>query len=484
VLTSKGSFAQIINGSTNPSFSVWGGQIPQSLYDSFILNGSESDFVGLASRTVSGSDNNTPSIIFGDNSTVNDNDLMFTHLGWNGSSYIVYDLMKLTYDGKLYLYATPSNDASPSQYLTRVASTGEVRYSSPPTPYSYTLFVDPSGNNSTAVIGDYTRPWQTINAAINYAGTSSQPTGGYTLHIFRGNYTETTSVTFDANESISFFFEPNVNLTVTLASVGYWFTHNGGLGSVNVSGSGKSNYISSNFGVFRVGANGQSAPSRFSLNINNITISSSNASNYTSTGNGVVIYSIRSTVNIDNSIVSLTTAGGSGIYQYVIWLSAGYLNIFDSTLNMSSQTGTPTVPSDSGSLYGWLIWEDLMVSAVSAFPGVYDAGRIKLQNAYLSQSGTGGGGAIRLNGIGHTYGTSSYSILLANFYFRCGAAKMMTVYSYPKQDAVWIGGSVISGGSPPDASAAPSLNQVYQYPAVGMSIAQYSVSTTNMPRPY
>ena len=484
MLTSKGSFAQIINGSTNPSFSVWGGQIPQSLYDSFILNGSESDFVGLASRTVSGSDNNTPSIIFGDNSTVNDNDLMFTHLGWNGSSYIVYDLMKLTYDGKLYLYATPSNDASPTQYLTRVASTGEVRYSSPPTPYSYTLFVDPSGNNSTAVIGDYTRPWQTINAAINYAGTSSQPTGGYTLHIFRGNYTETTSVTFDANESISLFFEPNVNLTVTLASVGYWFTHNGGLGSVNVSGSGKSNYISSNFGVFKVGANGQSAPTRFSLNINNITISSSNASNYTSTGNGVVIYSIRSTVNIDNSIVSLTTAGGSGIYQYVIWLSAGYLNIFDSTLNMSSQTGYPTSLTNNGSTYGWLIWEDLMVSAGSAFPGVYDAGRIKLQNAYLSQSGTGGGGAIRLCGEGHTYATSSYSILLANFYFRCSVSKMMTVYSYPKQDAVWIGGSVISGGSAPDASAAPSLNQVYQYPAVGMSIAQYSVSTTNMPRPY
>jgi hypothetical protein len=471
-----------LNGSTNPSFSIWGGQIPQSLYDSFIVNGSESDFVGLASRTVSGVDNNTPSIIFGDNGN-GTNDLTFSYLAWSGSAYTISDLMELTYDGKLYLYATPSNDASPTQYLTRVASTGEVRYSSPPTPYAYTLFVDPSGNNSTAVIGDYTRPWQTINAAINYAGTSSQPTGGYTLHIFRGNYTETTSVTFDANESISFFFEPNVNLTVTLASVGYWFTHSGGLGSVNVSGSGKSNYISSNFGVFRVGANGQSAASRFSLNINNITISSSNASNYTSTGNGVVIYSNRCTVNIDNSIVSLTTAGGSGIYQYVIWLSAGYLNVFDSTLDMSSQTGYPINPSvDTGSNYGWLIWEDLMVSSV--FGGAYDAGRIKLQNAYLSQSGTGGGGAIRLNGIGHTYGTSTFSILLANFYFRCGVAKMSTVYSYPKQDAVWIGGSVISGGSPPDASAAPSLNQVYQYPAVGMSLAQYSVSTGNMPRPY
>jgi hypothetical protein len=473
-----------LNGSTNPTFSVWGGQIPQSLYDSFILNGSESDFVGIASRTVSGADNNTPSIIFGDNGN-GTNDLTFSYLSWGGSAYTISDLMELTYDGKLYLYATPSNDASPTQYLTRVASTGEIRYSSPPTPYSYTLFVDPSGNNSTAVIGDYTKPWQTINAAINYAGTSSQPTGGYTLHIFRGNYTETTSVTFDANESISLFFEPNVNLNVTLASVGYWFTHNGGVASVNISGSSKSNYISSNFGVFKVGATGQASPSSFSLSINNIRISSSNASNYLSTGSGVVIYSTRSTVNIDNSIVSLTTAGGSNIYQYVIWLSASYLNIFDSTLDMSSQTACPLNPNDTGSSYGWLIWEDLMVASPSAFPSAYSAGRIKLQNAYLSQSGTGGGGAIRLFGEGHTLGTSTFSILLANFYFRCAPGKMITVYSHPKQDAVWIGGSVISGGSAPDGSSSSgSTNNTFQYPAVGMHIAQYAVSTGNMPRPY
>jgi len=475
-----------LNGSSNPSFSIWGGQIPQSLYDSFIVNGSESDFVGLASRTVANGDNNTPSIIFGDNGD-GTNDLTFSYLAWNASAYTISDLMELTYDGKLYLFATPSNNVSPTQYLTRVASTGEIRYSSAcPTPYSYTLFVDPSGNNSTAVIGDYTRPWQTINAAINYAGTSSQPTGGYTLHIFRGNYTESTSVTFDANESISLFFEPNVNLNVTLASVGYWFTHNGGTASVNISGSGKSiNYISSNFGVFKVGSTGQASPSSLSLNIHDIRISSSNASSYTSTGNGVVLYSTRSTVNIDNSTINLTTpAANSGIYQYVIWLSASYLNILDSTLEMSSQTGSPTSLTDTGSTYGWLIWEELMVASPSAFPSAYSAGRIKLQNAYLSQYGTGGGGAIRLYGEGHTYGTSTFSILLANFYFTCNASKPMTVYAYPKQDAVWIGGSVISGGSAPDASATPSYNQVWQYPAVAMAVAQYSVSSGNMPRPW
>jgi len=358
------------------------------------------------------------------------------------------------------------------------------------TPYSFTLFVDPSGNNSTAVIGDYTKPWQTINAAINYAGTSSQPTGGYTIHIFRGNYTATQSVTYDVNESISLFFEPNANLSVALTSVGYWFTHNGGTASVNISGSGKSiNYISSNFGVFKVGATTQATPSSLSLSIHDIRISSSNASSYTSSGNGVVLYSTRSTVNIDNSTIDLTTpAASSSTNQYVIWLSAGYLNILDSTLEMSSKTGSPASPTDSGSTYGWLIWEDLMVASPSAFPSAYSAGRIKLQNAYLSQYGTGGGGAIRLFGEGHTNGVSTFSILLANLYFISNAGKIITVYAYPKQDAVWIGGSVISAGTAPDASSAASVNQVWQYPSSAMSMAQYSVLTgvpsLTMPRPW
>ena len=346
--------------------------------------------------------------------------------------------------------------------------------------------MDPSGSNSGAVIGDYTKPWQTINAAINYAGTSSQPTGGYTIHVFRGNYTATQSVTYSANKTISLFFEPNSNLDVTLSSVGYWFNHDGGTASVNISGSGKSsNYISSNFGVFKVGASGQVSPSSLSLNINNIRISSSNASSYTSSGNGVVVYSTRSTVNIGNSTINLTTpASNSSINQYVIWLSASYLNILDSTLEMSSKTGSPTTLTDSGSTYGWLIWEELMVSSPSAFPSAYSAGRIKLQNAYLSQYGTGGGGAIRLFGEGHTYGTSTFSILLANLYFICNVPKMMTVYAYPKQDAVWIGGSVISAGTAPDASSTNSLNQVFQYPASAVNMAQYIVPSGNMPRPW
>ena len=103
---------------------------------------------------------------------------------------------------------------------------------------------------------------------------------------------------------------------------------------------------------------------------------------------------------------------------------------------------------------------------------------------FVVPAGTGGGGAIRLYGEGHTYGSSTFSILLANFYFRCATSKMPTVYCYPKQDAVWVGGSVISGGSAPDASSTPSINQTFQYPAPATNLAVYSVSLGNMPRPY
>jgi hypothetical protein len=342
------------------------------------------------------------------------------------------------------------------------------------TPYSYTLFVDPSGNNSIAVIGDYTKPWQTINAAINYAGTSSQPTGGYTVHIFRGNYTATQSVTYAAGKSISLFFEPNTNLDVTLGSVGYWFNHDGGTASVNISGSGKSiNYILSNYGVFNVGASGQTSAYNLALNIHDIRISSSNAANFTTTGNGVVIYSTKSSVNIDNSIVSLTTAGGANIYQYVIWFTQGYLSTLDTTIEMSSQTVQPNYPAQ-GNTCGWLIFENGLVT------GTTDVGRIRLQNTYLSHYGTGGGGAIYSCGNG--FPATTQSIFLANVYYQAIASKTWTVFSYPKQDSVYIGGSVLSGGLAPDGYW-PTYG-AQQNPSQATGFAIYNVGGSNMPRPY
>jgi hypothetical protein len=346
------------------------------------------------------------------------------------------------------------------------------------TPYSYTLFVDPSGNNSTAIIGDYTKPWQTINAAINYAGTSSQPTNGYTVHIFRGNYTATQSVTYAANKSISLFFEPNANLDVTLPSVGLWFNHDGGTASINISGSGRStNYISSNYGVFKIGASTQASAYNCVLNIHDIRISSSNGNSFTSAGEGVVIGSQKSSVNIDNSIISLTTAGSTvNIYQYVIYFTQGYISIIDSTIEMNSQTAQPIYPAQ-GNNAGWLIFENGLVS------GTTDVGRIRLQNTYLSQYGNGGGGAIYSYGNGYVPGISSQSIFLANVYYQAVASKTYTVYCYPKQDSVYIGGSVVSGGPSPDSLWSSGYG-AWQNPAPAVGLAIYNLGNSNMPRPY
>jgi hypothetical protein len=93
-----------------------------ALYPSYILNVSDTDFVGMASKYVTGTDNDTPSIIFGDNNN-NTNDLSFTYLNLSGSSYVPDDLLKLTYDGKLSILKTPSLNTNPFQLLVRNSST-------------------------------------------------------------------------------------------------------------------------------------------------------------------------------------------------------------------------------------------------------------------------------------------------------------------------------------------------------------------------
>jgi hypothetical protein len=93
-----------------------------ALYSSYILNVSDGDFVGMASKYVAGTENNTPSIIFGDNNE-NSNDLSFTYLGLSGTSYVPNDLLKLTYDGKLSILKEPSRNTNPFQLLVRNSST-------------------------------------------------------------------------------------------------------------------------------------------------------------------------------------------------------------------------------------------------------------------------------------------------------------------------------------------------------------------------
>ena len=72
-----------------------------------------------------------------------------------------------------------------------------------------TIFVDPNGNDSTAVIGNIIQPFQTITGAINYVIDNSLT--GYNIHVFSGNYTESVQV-IPIAYSLSIFinFDPGV----------------------------------------------------------------------------------------------------------------------------------------------------------------------------------------------------------------------------------------------------------------------------------
>ena len=277
---------------------------------------------------------------------------------------------------------------------------------------------------------------------------------------------------------------------MNLTSVGYWFTHDGGTSSsVNICGSGRtSNYITSNFGVFKIG-DGGTQPNATSclLDINNISIYSSNNVSYTATGNGVVIYAQESTVRIDNSIVSLTAAASAGVYQYVIWINISYLFVMTSTIEMNSQSTQSAYAN--GSTSSWLIFENNSVAT-------NDAGRIKVQNSYLSHIGIYGGGAILTNPGNPTTAT----IFISNVYFHCvGGDKVFTLYnnSNGKQDTLILGGTFMSGGLNP--ISLPSTGSGFglgssvfwnQYPNNATNLAIYGISTggtaalTRTNRPY
>ena len=124
-LYNNAAFPSIINSTDTI---VWNNFLTQSKWDSYIINTSETDFVGFASRVVSGSDNNIPTILYGDNSNL-DRGLYFSFV--DSVNYgLVYDYMALSTIGVLSLFVTPSVASSPNQFLTRNSSTGDIEYTS------------------------------------------------------------------------------------------------------------------------------------------------------------------------------------------------------------------------------------------------------------------------------------------------------------------------------------------------------------------
>ena len=176
-----------------------------ALYPSYILNVSDTDFVGMASKYVTGTDNDTPSIIFGDNNN-NTNNLSFTYLNLSGSSYVPDDLLKLTYDGKLSILKTPSLNTNPFQLLVRNSSTsgdnGIVEYVNLNQESVYENSVATPFNVSNNFIGRTILMNLVIANSVGLltVDTQNMPTGTTFRIIQQG--TGQTSITGDSNNII------------------------------------------------------------------------------------------------------------------------------------------------------------------------------------------------------------------------------------------------------------------------------------------
>lgn len=97
------------------------------------------------------------------------------------------------------------NAGSAGQYVTGIASDGSLTFDTPvggggsiTTPR--VLYVETTGNNGTAVVGDPSKPYATAQAAFDAARALS---GDYVLHIGVGSFSVTTTEIWPARISVS-----------------------------------------------------------------------------------------------------------------------------------------------------------------------------------------------------------------------------------------------------------------------------------------
>jgi len=206
--------------------------------------------------------------------------------------------------------------------------------------HAKTLFVDPNGNDLTALEGKQTKPWKTIGAAVDYLADNTRT--GYTIEVFPGDY---------LNEQAWFFDFKNTDTTIKLN------------GNVNIGGA---TTITPGKGLIQV--------ENANLKIvgddrTNSTFAYGGPGAYIQ-GNSIndsIIYSL-GTTNISVSNVSLNNVGTSPVIVYeadtdggkltlneVSLLSVGYnilvtscprppvINIKDSVLYVGSDNSTTGV---------------------------------------------------------------------------------------------------------------------------------------------
>jgi hypothetical protein len=304
--------------------------------------------------------------------------------------------------------------------------------------YDQILYVDLNGNDATAVLGDPTNPWATIEAAFNYCITESITR--YEIYVNPGVHNLNVGhQAIDIRGTVSLNLSPNVKI-VAQASSGVCIFNAGSGCDFKITGGGRAH------SQIYVGARGliqgeDGSETLISLESIYVYVDSSD------TGyDGTVVEVVNASLKIDNCYLeqsALTPDEATGASASVIKLIQGTVRCKSSTLKLNDFGGDittlPAVGSGDAQLYSWIIKETQNA----------DLHRIMLhQTAMIVESG---GGFILTNpGIS----TSNRSLLLDSVYMHSLTGLHATLWmdQTGSTDTYYVGSNCVSGGKAPEGN--------------------------------
>jgi len=321
--------------------------------------------------------------------------------------------------------------------------------------YNRVLYVDPNGNNGTAVIGDPTNPFATIYRAIE-VGLLEFTNSPFTVYINSGDYIDTLTNGLDlvlsgaGNQTVSLEFQDGANWTVDLGGNGVssganlFYLNQGS--KLNINGAGRSNnYIACTNGVFVNSGNTAANANECSVNINDITISLGDSLVNTDRA----MFELNKTrLNVDSATLEYRMDGSLTIVKKLVYFTNSVIRVKNSTLTLDSgyEADTEMYPGASGSLsaamYPWILFENMNDS------NAIDIHRIMIHNSSLSV--TTGGGFI----CTRPYTNTTDRTLLLDAVYMYSDYQIISVHTLfndnpSTNDNYYVGSNSISGGKTP-----------------------------------
>ena len=183
-----------------------------------------------------------------------------------------------------------------------------------------TLFVDENGVDNSAAVGNINRPWNSLQSALTHINTNNL--NGYTVHVFKGDYTMTTGFTFTSSSvtSVNIYFELGARMTFNPSVSGsVIFTVSNAASSFEFNMAGEyKNSNANDFGIINLSNNGKlflnNGNKNCELNLINMSVTSVTSS---TSGNMIAttgVYSSSGTCsyNITNCLLKLNDSSNVG----------------------------------------------------------------------------------------------------------------------------------------------------------------------------